>query len=204
MNFAKNQSDPGGSAETERHDTDDIASMQRLKSGDDLALNDLMSRWQDAVIAFAFRFTGNRDDALDIAQETFVRVYIHRDRFTGSGRFSTWLFTIAVNLCRNHARWRGRHPSVPLEPGESGQRDEPSAVLPPWENVESNELADAVKTEIQALPEPLKAVLLLSVYEERSHAEIGLMLHCSAKAVETRLYRARSQLRAALTRRQLL
>jgi RNA polymerase sigma-70 factor (ECF subfamily) len=204
MNFAKHQPNPDRSGEEHSDDTDDLAAMQRLKTGDDLALNDLMTRWQDAVIAFAYRYTGSRDDALDISQETFVRVYVHRHRFTGSGKFSTWLFTIAVNLCHNHARWRGRHPSVPLEPSESDQREQSSTVPLPWENVESNELADAVKREIQELPEQLKAVLLLSVYEERSHSEIGQMLHCSAKAVETRLYRARTLLRAALTRHKLL
>lgn len=181
----------------------DMETMQRLQCGDNLALNELMERWQKPVLGFAFRYVGNREDAVDIAQETFVRVYEYRDRFAGTGKFSTWLFSIAANLCRNHARWLSRHPSVPLDAGEESCKEHKDSAPQPWENAERDDLAGAVREQVQALPHDLKTVVLLSVYDERPHAEIAEMLHCTAKAVETRLYRARQLLRTALAKWKL-
>ncbi|HVE15300.1 MAG TPA: sigma factor, partial [Chthoniobacterales bacterium] len=75
----------------------DHAAMARLRDGDDPALNEIMDRWQRRVTSFLLRMTGNEAVALDLAQETFVRVYQSRERFQPRGEFSTWLFTIAAN-----------------------------------------------------------------------------------------------------------
>lgn len=98
--------------ETQEADRD---AMLRLKDGDDLALNELMTRWQLPLVAFIQRYIGNPTEALDLAQETFVRVYESRRRYKPTAKFSTWLFTIASNLCRNFFRWQGRHPAVSLD-----------------------------------------------------------------------------------------
>ena len=179
--------------------------MHRLKAGDDLALNELMGRWQTPLVAFIVRYTGNPSDALDLAQETFVRVYESRARYQPSAKFSTWLFTIATNLCRNHARWRERHPTVSLH--RSGEEDDCSleSTIPapgdtPADTAERNDLASAVREHIQALPHDLKTVVLLFEYQELGYEEIAAALGCTAKAVETRLYRARQLLRASLSR----
>src|SRR5258707_10545413 len=82
--------------------------MLRLKNGEDWILNELMTRWQQPLVAFIYRYIGRETEALDLAQETFVRVYATRHRYAVRGKFSTWLFTIAVNLCRNYLRWRQR------------------------------------------------------------------------------------------------
>src|SRR5258708_31761631 len=82
--------------------------MLRLKSGEDSILNELMTRWQQPLVAFIYRYIRHETDALDLAQETFVRVYETRHRYTVQAKFSTWLFSIAANLCRNHLRWRQR------------------------------------------------------------------------------------------------
>src|SRR5512137_3195644 len=102
----------------------DGADMQRLAGGHDAALNDLMARHAQPVFQFLCRMLGNEDDANDLAQETFVRVYQHRGRFRPGARFSTWLYTIAANLARNHRRWLARHPNVSLdaESEPTGQR----------------------------------------------------------------------------------
>ncbi|SRR5581483_1695199 len=179
----------------------DLDAMRRLQTGDDLALNELMERWQKPLLGFVYRYVGNQEDAIDIAQETFVRVYEYRDRFAGTGKFSTWLFAIAANLCRNLARWHARHPNVPLEDEAHGEHADPARQ--PWENAASHDLAEAVREEVQALPHDLKTVVLLSVYDEHSHAEIADMLHCTPKAVETRLYRAKQLLHKALSKWKL-
>jgi RNA polymerase sigma-70 factor (ECF subfamily) len=159
-----------------------------------------MERWRSPLIAFILRYLGNREDAIDLAQETFVRVYEHRHSFKGDAKFSSWLFSIAANLCRNQLRWRSRHPAVSLdaEDDDGNSKQQEDDAPSPAENAQQGELARAVQKEIQALPHDLRVAVILSVYEERSHGEIAEVLKCSAKAVESRLYRAREILREAL------
>ena len=149
----------------------DIETMLRLKGGDDLALNELMSRWQKPVVGFILRYTGNEADALDLAQEAFLRVFENRESYEPRGKFSTWLFTIAANLCRNQARWRARHPTVPLH--GSGDDDDPgvenSVSTPgdtPADSAGRDDLASAVRTHVQQLPHDLRTVVLLFEYQE--------------------------------------
>ncbi len=172
----------------------DVLAMQRLQSGDDLALNEIMGRWKQPLAGYLMRQLGNQEDALDLAMETFARIYESRHRYSPSARFSRWLFTIATNLVRNHVRWRQRHPEVPLEDGE----DE-NSLLDHLEDggptaagqLEARERARAVKGAIIELPADLRTAVLLFEYEGLSHAEIASVEGCSAKAIETRLYRAR-------------
>ncbi|HYR59539.1 MAG TPA: sigma-70 family RNA polymerase sigma factor [Chthoniobacteraceae bacterium] len=183
----------------------DIALMQRLAGGDDLALNELMRRWQEPLVSFIYRYVGNEADALDLAQETFAHVFESRRRYQPRAKFSTWLFSIAGNLCRNLARWRERHPTVSLHAHASGDERalEETVRAPdalPSDTAERNDLAAAVREHLQALPHDLKTAVLLFEYEDLSHREIGVVLGCSPKAVETRLYRARKILREALSR----
>src|SRR6516162_4286057 len=171
----------------------DFACMLRLKEGDDLALNELMERWQKPLHSFILRYVGNHRDSIELAEETFVRVYQHRGRFNFKSKFSTWLLTIAANLCRHHARWRKRHPTISLDevPDENlfvSAEGTPSA------QASRAELAKLVKEEIEKLPHDLKTAVLLFAYDNLSYAEIGEILGCTPKAVETRLYRVRKLL----------
>src|SRR5438132_1428009 len=102
-------------SKTHEENDADIALMLRLAAGEDLALNELMMRWQQPLVSFIYRYVGNQTDALDLAQETFVRIFESRHRYRHYGKFSTWLFAIAANLCRNHFRWRERHPTIALD-----------------------------------------------------------------------------------------
>ena len=101
----------------------DRADMERLIAGQDAALNDLMERHATPLFHFLCRMLANEDDANDLAQETFVRVFRARASFRTNEKFSTWLYTIAANLARNHFRWRARHPSVSLE-AETGESEQ--------------------------------------------------------------------------------
>ncbi len=183
---------------------EDRADMLRLKDGDDLALNELMTRWQTPLAAFIQRYTGNAEDALDLAQETFVRVYESRHRYKPKAKFSTWMFTIASNLCRNHARWRARHPTVALDNFTTNEHSSIGATLPapgdsPSESAERKDVADAVSKAVQNLPHDLRTAILLFEYQDQGYQEIATALDCTAKAVETRLYRARKLLGEKLT-----
>jgi RNA polymerase sigma-70 factor (ECF subfamily) len=173
--------------------------MVRLIGGDDLALDELMDRWQKPLHSFILRYVGNHADSIELAEETFVRVYLHRSRFNFKSKFSTWLLAIATNLCRHHARWRMRHQAISLDDAASIDEvsDEYLFISPeeiPSALAERSELAKLVKEEIAKLPHDLKTVVLLFAYDNLSYDEIGKILGCTPKAVETRLYRVRKLL----------
>lgn len=176
--------------------------MQQLANGDDLALNALMDRWGGRVTAFLHKMTGERTAALDLAQETFVRLYQARARYRPSGNFSTWLFAIAANLARNHARWKTRHPTVSLDtPPEEGAAAPAETTDPhpsPEEAAETAETTRAVHAAFLRLPQDLREVMTLFVFEGMGYADIASVAGCSSKAVETRIYRARRMLREEL------
>jgi RNA polymerase sigma-70 factor (ECF subfamily) len=176
--------------------------MSRLAAGDDLAMNALMTRWSARVSSFLFRMTGQRETAVDLAQETFVKLYQARDRYKPQGNFSTWLFSIAANLARNHARWKTRHPTVSLDATRSdGTATPPDPVASdptPGEAALTHEQTAAVNAAILGLPADLREALTLFVYEGLGYAEIAGLGHCSPKAVETRIYRARQILKEQL------
>ena len=181
----------------------DRADLGRLADGHDAALNDLMDRHGERLFHYLVRTLQDETDAADLAQETFVRVYQNRQKYDPRRKFSTWLYTIATNLCRDRIRWRGRHPHVSLhaEPSDNGPSLSdtlPSPACPPDEMLAAEERAEAVRRAVQALPKELRLPLVLAEYEDQSHAEIAAVLNCTAKAVEMRLYRARQQLRATL------
>jgi RNA polymerase sigma-70 factor (ECF subfamily) len=179
-------------SETEQEDRD---AMALLASGEDLALNAIMERWRRRLTAYLYRFTGNEATALELAEETFVRIYQNRSKFRAGGQFSTWLFGIAANLGRNHLRWQRRHPTLPLDAaGAAAMEGDPG------KSAESREREDAVRSAIAALPPDLREALVLAEYENLSHSEIAEIAECSVKAVERRLSRAREILRKGLSR----
>jgi RNA polymerase sigma-70 factor (ECF subfamily) len=186
-------------------DTDarDRADMEKLQAGHEAALNDLMERHATPVFHFLCRLTGNEDDANDLAQETFVRVFKSAKSFHANQRFSTWLFTIAANLARNHFRWRSRHPNISLDAENSETEQSLGSTLPakspaPNETAMAEERAAAIRLAVQKLPEELREAIVLCEWEERSVAEAATILEATPKAVESRLYRARGILRERL------
>ena len=183
-------------------ETDEEA-MARLRAGQDSALNSLLERWEIPVRRFLFRYLQNEAQALDIAQEVFVKVYQNRQRFSPGMRFSPWMFTIAANLARNQARWLRRHPTDSLDADGQPDLAEGDAMredLTPADRLSAAERADAVREAVAELPPDLKAAVLLFEYENMPQADIGRVLACSPKAVEARLYRARQALKKSLAR----
>jgi RNA polymerase sigma-70 factor (ECF subfamily) len=180
----------------------DLRDMARLASGHDAALNALMDRHSARIYNYLLRSLQNEDDAADLAQETFVRVYQNRARFNPRQKFSTWVYAIASNLVRDRYRWRARHPQVSMDAesadGAALKDNFIDSTPTPPENLQRSERQEAVKAAIAMLPPELREPLILAVYEGMSQAEIGEILDCSAKAVETRIYRARNQLRDKL------
>jgi RNA polymerase sigma-70 factor (ECF subfamily) len=182
----------------------DVELMLRLKNGEDHILNELMTRWQQPLVAFIFRYIGHQADALDLAQETFVRVYQSRSRYTARAKFATWLFTIAANLCRNYVRRWERAGGTAMESLDADSTKTSEWILTsddsPDQAAIKSELVSSVKEALKKLPHDLKTVTLLYEYEDRSYEEISSVLDCSIKAVEMKLYRARKLLRELLSR----
>jgi RNA polymerase sigma factor (sigma-70 family) len=185
----------------------DAQLMLRLKNGEDQVLNELIGRWQQPLVAFIYRYIGQETEALDLAQETFVRVYETRHRYTDQGKFSTWLFAIAANLSRNYLRWRHRRrdsasegrDSKGVEIAEAVQSEDDS----PDQAAMRSESISLVREVVNQLPHDLKTVILLYEYQGLSYEEIASVLGCSTKAVEMKLYRTRKLLREKLLRSHL-
>jgi RNA polymerase sigma-70 factor (ECF subfamily) len=183
----------------------DASDMERLAQGRDAALDDLMTRHGERLFHYLIRQVQNEEDAADLAQETFVRVYQKRAQYRPGAKFTTWLYTIATNLARDRFRWRARHPQVSLEAENATTGANLAETLTaddvsPGEQLQQSERADAVRQAIARLPEELRTALLLAEYEELSHAEIAAVAGCTPKAVESRIARARQQLRTQLER----
>ena len=184
------------------------ANLLDLQRGDASALNRLISRWQRPLLSFAYRYVQNSADAQDMVSETFVRLYHGRSRLRPDTNLPAWMFTTLTNLCRNHHRWKRRHPTVAFgsaadDSGGTGERAEacmdPATTEPgPDLMLVRDESLDALKQAIDALPHDLKVSVLLHHYEHLSYQEIASITHCSERGVETRLYRARQQLRKHL------
>lgn len=201
--MSNNPSDERSEGESPTSDQLDQADIKRLASGDDAALNDLMGRHAVKLFHYLVRCLQNEEDAADGAQKIFLSVYQNRAKFDATRRFSTWLYAIASNLVKDCYRFRSRHPQVSLDAGNESSpeklRDSLREGKPtPSESLQEAERAQAVRSAVMALPEELRIPLILFEYEEHSQVEIGEILDCSPKAVETRIYRARQQLRSSL------
>ena len=184
-------------------DARDRADMEKLQAGQDAALNDLMDHHATPVFHFLCHLTGNEDDANDLAQETFVRVFKSCKSFRSNETLSAWLYTIAANLARNHFRWRARHPNVSLEEPTVATAQTLGSTLPadhpaPSEAAVMAERAAAVRAAVAKLQEDLREAIVLCEWEECSVAEAAMILETTPKAVESRLYRARGLLRERL------
>ena len=135
-------------------DDDDVHALLR---GEKAALDRLMNRWQVPLRAYLYRHLRNEQDALDLAQETFVRIFRHRDRIRPGARFSTWMFQIALNLARDHARRRQRRPTDSLE-----DVSEPESDTSVHGDVERSESVAAVRNAIAGLPADLREAVILA------------------------------------------
>jgi RNA polymerase sigma-70 factor, ECF subfamily len=182
----------------------DAELMLRLKNGEDGMLNELMNRWEQPVVRFIYRYIGRETDALDLAQETFVRIYETRHRYIVRRKFSAWLFTIAANLCRNYLRSQKNRPDTVQETWDSQEAERSESGHAPEDSPDAaairSESVALVRAAIDKLPDDLKTAILLFEYESLSYAEISSVIGCSIKAAEMKLYRARQLLREALLR----
>jgi RNA polymerase sigma factor (sigma-70 family) len=197
-----------GSNESDDTTESDWDLVRRAKGGDEPAYAALVHRHQAALHAFVFRSVRSYEESRDLTQEVFVRAWFALQRVREDARFTTWLFQIAVNLCRDHAKSKATRNarqtdslSRPPSAERHDDRDFPSADLTPDANVVRSETIAALEAEVRALPPELQPAFVLGALEGRSHREVAEILKLSAKAVEVRIYRARRWLVERLARR---
>ena len=183
----------------------DATDMICLCSGDDEALARLMCRHASRLRYFIARMLSDDTEAEDVVEEAFIRVYRHRERFDIGAKFTTWLYVIALNLARNRLRSRNRQPEfVPLDELTDDELESQQRAFTresaPDAHLENLEIARGLEASLATLSPQLREPLELFACEDCAQAEIAERFNCSVKAIESRLYHARKQLRAEFDR----
>jgi RNA polymerase sigma-70 factor (ECF subfamily) len=183
----------------------DIRLMLRVRDDEPGAFEQLVGHYQHRLVAIMNHLVGNAEEAEDLAQEVFLRVYRARKKYRPRSKFSTWLFTIANNLALNSLRSRQRKPVVPLAAHDSGPLGpRPAEQLVhdrgggPAQQLQQQELAAVIRTALDGLNERQRMAVVLNKFEDMNYAEIAEVMNLTTKAVKSLLSRARMNLRLAL------
>src|SRR6187455_767410 len=174
----------------------------RSIGGDAESFNELILRWERPIYVLAYRTIGREEDARDVCQETFLRAFRALPGFRGQAKFSSWLYRIALNLCRDWVRRERRTPVV--QPPEDVDLIEMSAAAEPSESIEDlvarKELSRLVERAMALLPEEQRTAIVLKEYHGLTFQEIAELVGCPLSTVKTRLYQGLSVLRRHLDR----
>ncbi|MDE3067427.1 MAG: sigma-70 family RNA polymerase sigma factor, partial [Verrucomicrobiota bacterium] len=182
----------------------DAALMLRVKRGDREAFAMLVDKYKQPAINFICRSLRDETEAEDLAQTVFLQIYKSRRRYRQTAKFSTWLFTIARNLCLNELRRRSRHPAEPLDAPHPeheelpGRQFEDKRRVSPTEELLHGELVEKIEAALAGLPESQRSALLLCRQEELSYEEIAEILGCSLSATKSLIHRGRETLKEKL------
>jgi len=170
--------------------------------GDADSFNELIVRWERPIYALAYRQIGREEDARDVCQETFLRAFRALHGFRGQAKFSSWLYRIALNLCRDWMRRERRAPVV--QPPEDVDLFELAAAREPSETIEDlvarQDLSRAVERAMAALPEEQRTAIVLKEYHGLTFQEIADLIGCPLSTVKTRLYQGLTVLRRELAK----
>lgn len=175
----------------------------QAQAGDRDAIQQLLERYERRLLSVLLGMVRNPDDARDLLQETFVRVFRNLEGFKGESSFYTWIYRIAMNLAIDHQRRGGKRPLVEFDEGIGVKEDavgDGSANLgiDPLRNVRSRELGEKIFEAIEGLTDDHRAVILLREIDGLSYEEISEILECSLGTVMSRLHYARKKLQARL------
>jgi RNA polymerase sigma-70 factor (ECF subfamily) len=182
----------------------DAALMLRVKRGDRAAFAELVDKYKQPVINFVYRSLRDETEAEDLAQNVFLQVYKSRSRYKQTAKFSTWLFTIARNLCLNELRRRSRHPAESLDESHVENEDQPArqfedkSQMAASEEALHGELARKIEEALGELPENQRSAILLCRQDDLSYEEIARILRCSLSATKSLIHRGREALKEKL------
>jgi RNA polymerase sigma-70 factor, ECF subfamily len=182
----------------------DAVLMLRVQRGDDAAFTELVEKYKQPVMNLAWRILRDATEAEDLAQNVFVQAYKSAPRYRATAKFSTWLFTIARNLCLNEIRRRSRHPADSLDAGSTETEDQPARQVEdpkaglPTDALMGRELEQKVTEALAELPEIQRTAILLCQRDELSYEEIAEVLGCSLSATKSLIHRGRETLKSKL------
>jgi len=182
----------------------DAALMLRVKQGDSGAFAVLVDKYKGPVMNLAWRMLNDPTEAEDLAQNVFIQVYRSADRYRASSKFSTWLFTIARNLCLNELRRRSRHRAQSLDSSAQTEADETPLqvedprLMGPTESALHSELNSKIEEALQALPENQRTAVLLCRQEDLSYEDMAEIMGTSVSAVKSIIHRGRETLKLRL------
>jgi RNA polymerase sigma-70 factor (ECF subfamily) len=182
----------------------DAALMMRVKAGDLTAFAELADKYKQPIVNLAYRMLRDLAEAEDLAQAALLQVYKSAARYQVSSKFSTWLFTIARNLCLNEIRRRSRHPAdsidAPRNEGEDPvpQQYEDRRTVTAPDLLLQGELEAKIEEAIADLPENQRTALLLCQQDELSYEEIAEILGCTLSATKSLIHRGRETLKQRL------
>jgi RNA polymerase sigma-70 factor, ECF subfamily len=172
--------------------------------GDNESFNQLILRWERPIFALAYRTIGREEDARDVCQETFLRAFRSLSGFRGQSKFSSWLYRIALNLCRDWMRRERRTPVV--QPPEDVDLLELASAAEPSESIEDlvarQDLTRAVERAMAVLPPEQRTAIVLKEYHGLTFQEIADLVGCPLSTVKTRLYQGLTVLRRELAKRE--
>ena len=177
---------------------DDSGVVAAFLDGNKRAFGELVERYQNRLLNFIYRTTGDRERAEDLVQETFIRVYRHLHRFDQSKKFSTWIYTISSNLAKNELRNRSRNPLVLFQTlMKNRQADErplewEDNTYRPDDLFRKRHLKSQVDAAVDQLPEHHRTVFILREMEGKTYEEIAEITHTNLGTVKSRLNRARN------------
>ena len=182
---------------------EDVEIVRRILAGEEELFEVLVRRYQARVVSHVTRMVGNRDDALDLSQEIFLKVFQALDRFNPAYKFSTWLFRIAGNAAIDHLRKR-RPRTVPLEtPDPDGPGpfapEQRSTGLDPYGELRNAERGKAISRAIQELPADFRELIALRHFAGLSYEEIAGVKNMPLGTVKNKLFRARAVLKERLS-----
>jgi len=182
----------------------DAALMLRVRQGDRDAFEALVEKYKQPVMNLVYRTLRDATEAEDLAQHVFLQVYKSAHRYQISAKFSTWLFTIARNLCLNEIRRRSRHPADSLDQHFGEEEDQPARQLPDAkafgapEAVLQQELQEKIEEALADLPDNQRTAIQLCRQDDMSYEDIADVLGCSLSATKSIIHRAREVLKQRL------
>ncbi|WP_088553777.1 RNA polymerase sigma factor [Calderihabitans maritimus] len=181
---------------------DDDILVGKSKAGDMGAFEELVRRYEKQVFTVAYRFMGNREDAVELAQEAFLRAFTAIKKFRGQSSFKTWLYHIVANVCRDELRKRQRCREYPVEdPAPLNSLNQTIGnSFDPVKAYEDKEGQEYIQKAITSLAPEYRMVLVMREFQGFSYEEIAAQLDCSLGTVKSRLSRARKLLRDKLLR----
>ena len=181
----------------------DEALVNRAKSGDMMAYEELVGRHRDKIYARAFSMLRNEEEAVDLSQEAWIKGWQRLQQFQGDSSFVTWMTRIVINLCLDLIRKQKRQKSESIDElnEESGgvERQMPVMIVNPTENLERSELRARIDKALAQLSPEHRAVLILHEFEELEYKEIAKRVGCSIGTVMSRLFYARRKLAGLLS-----